>query len=71
MRGAKLPFSHTLWDVPLGTEMDNNASEVPVPTIVKLASLFGLNTVHNVVFRVEALKSSEIILLDSVVKFQR
>jgi len=41
--------------------MDNNASEVPVPTISNIASFLGSNSVHSVVLRVEALKSSEII----------
>jgi len=41
--------------------MFNHASEVPVPAISNIASFFGLNSVHNVVFRVAELKSSEII----------
>jgi len=51
--------------------MFNHASEVPVPTISNVASFFGSNFVHNVVFRVEALKSSEIIgESPKVVKFR-
>jgi hypothetical protein len=41
--------------------MDNSASEVPAPAIVTVASPFGLMNVHNDVFKVGELKSSEVI----------
>ena len=50
-----------LCSVPPGTEMDNNASEVPVPTMINVEPPRGSVFVQSEAFRVEELKSSEII----------
>jgi hypothetical protein len=61
MRGAWFPSVYTSCDVPGGTTMDNSAPEVAPPAIVNVASPFGLMDVHNDVFKVGELKSSEVI----------